>query len=750
MSGKNYPTSFSLHKKLSVLLTCVVAGLLGLQVTMVDMVAVADNAENKWLVDDAPVLADETGEVAEGHLRERYAYVDADAMVSTVVSDEVFFEASPGERVIVPKNNDIELVLFDEQSVAITVDEVALSLEPEKYGGTPNIEVLGTYSDGAGVASLVLMADDEGHYSLSGGLDGEGQAKVELTPSDEGIVQLAEFDDEFFVDEGDDVLYPPDIEESAPPADADPASGVYIVNVLVGYVQSMNHQEIEADILKRMAETNSALATSQINMRVNLVGMVPVNYSQTLSLSEDIVNLRNGTGDLGVLHTRRDEVGADLVSLIVPESIFSCGAAWVGSSKGISKDRAFSIVAAPCLPNYTLTHELGHNFGAGHDTEANPDGHGAFSYSRGYKISGVARSVMSYDCSIHCQRRLQFSNPSVNFLQLSGISSGTEIENNARSINETAALTAAINSPKNIFRVAGADRYSTAAAISASQFTDPTKVNTVVISTGVNFSDALSAAPIATKYVAPLLLTDTANLPSATINEIARLNPSNIVIVGGTSSVSASVEESLKKLLPSGSSVRRLQGTDRYETSLVVAKDAWGTTSSVFVASGRNFPDALSAGAAAGKLLVPIILVNGTATSVSASVKSYLNSAGVKKIYIAGGSSSVSSGVENSLQAGRSSVRYGGANRYETSAAIANAHYTKGGQLYLAGGTTFPDALTGAVVAGMNDAPLVLTQSNCVLESANNLWGKIGPSKVYLLGGPVTLSESVKNRVPCT
>lgn len=95
-------------------------------------------------------------------------------------------------------------------------------------------------------------------------------------------------------------------------------------------------------------------------------------------------------------------------------------------------------------------------------------------------------------------------------------------------------------------RLQGDDRYATAVAASRSAY--PGTVNTVYLASGLNFPDALSAGPIAANQGAPLLLTTPWGLPSPVRAELQRLKPERIVLVGGTSSISPSVERAVAPL----------------------------------------------------------------------------------------------------------------------------------------------------------------------------------------------------------
>lgn len=144
---------------------------------------------------------------------------------------------------------------------------------------------------------------------------------------------------------------------------------------------------------------------------------------------------------------------------------------------------------------------------------------------------------------------------------------------------------------------AGANRYETAALASVAYFSS---ADNVVLCNGRNFPDALSAAPLAKALNAPLLLTEADVLPPTAATEIARLAPSKIWVIGGTSVVSTAVYNQLDATY----AMERISGANRYETAAAVAQkgldNRWIDLDSVGFATGENFPDALGAGAALG------------------------------------------------------------------------------------------------------------------------------------------------------
>ena len=172
-------------------------------------------------------------------------------------------------------------------------------------------------------------------------------------------------------------------------------------------------------------------------------------------------------------------------------------------------------------------------------------------------------------------------------------------------ISATVASQLAAYSAGGVTRLAGVDRYATAAAISAATF--PRGVPVAYVATGANYPDALAAIPLAARTSSPLLLTHFSGAPGATTNELARLAPGRIVVLGGTAAVSEAVVTQLRRYTTG--TVTRIAGADRYGTAAAVAGTFAPGRASTFLATGTAYPDALAGGPAAAVLDVPLLLV---------------------------------------------------------------------------------------------------------------------------------------------
>jgi len=288
-------------------------------------------------------------------------------------------------------------------------------------------------------------------------------------------------------------------------------------------------------------------------------------------------------------------------------------------------------------------------------------------------------------------------------------------------------------------RLGGSTRYETAVETSKQGW--PSGSKTIVLVCGADYPDALSAAPLAKKYNAPILLTEKNGLSTVVSNEINRLKPSKAYIVGGDGVVYKSVQSQLKGM---GIDVKRLGGINRYETAVKVAEQV-GTTNGVVLASGKSFADSLSIAPVAAKLGMPILLTD--VNEYNSYNKKFIQNNSIPKTYVIGGDGVIS----NSNMANyKSPKRISGIDRYETNTAVFN--YFKGNinlsKIYLASGMNFPDGLVGAPIAALTSSPIIL------MEESGTYYPKvlaaikgIKSDQVLVLGGVGVVSDNIVNKV---
>ncbi len=311
----------------------------------------------------------------------------------------------------------------------------------------------------------------------------------------------------------------------------------------------------------------------------------------------------------------------------------------------------------------------------------------------------------------------------------------------------------------SIARIGGKSRYDTAVEVSRSTFTEIGGIGTVYVATGQSYPDALGAAAVAARIHAPLLLVPSkGKVPESVMEELRRLNPAEVVIVGGTNAVSAETRSEISQKLREQNpeiSVQRVSGSSRYDTVRQLVANVFPDASTVVIATGRTFPDALSSAAAASQKEAPVLLVDGRKTALDQESADLLRQLGTESIYIVGGTGAVSEEIASSLEADYTVTRLSGKTRYETSQAI-NAEFFQVDSAaptvsshYWATGAGFADALAGAAAAGSTGSPLYVVNKICVpMPVLDHLEMKLSTS-VVLLGGENALSREVAGLKGC-
>jgi alpha-tubulin suppressor-like RCC1 family protein/putative cell wall-binding protein len=287
------------------------------------------------------------------------------------------------------------------------------------------------------------------------------------------------------------------------------------------------------------------------------------------------------------------------------------------------------------------------------------------------------------------------------------------------------------------FRLYGDDRFKTAVSVSTEGW--DYGAETVVLARADDFPDALAGTPLAYGLNAPILLTDSATLSSDTRDEIDRLAPKDIIILGEKGAISTTIEETLKE----NYNVIRLGGQDRYETAATIAQYMKDhnliSGNKAVIAYGENFPDALAVSSVAAHSHIPILLTDKDL--IPDSTRQALKTMGVTETIIVGGNGVVGTTVESNLPM---PTRFSGNDRYATAIAIANGMGVDPNLVYLATANDFPDALAGSVLAARTNSPIILVDSSLSVDAGRWLWDHSRDVKeFYVLGGSGVVADSV-------
>jgi putative cell wall-binding protein len=284
-------------------------------------------------------------------------------------------------------------------------------------------------------------------------------------------------------------------------------------------------------------------------------------------------------------------------------------------------------------------------------------------------------------------------------------------------------------------RLSGNNRYTTSAAISKEGWTQS---STVIIATGLGYADALAASSLAKLKDAPILLTQKDALNENVITEIKRLKATKAILIGSAGVVGNGV---VNQLISLKVSVSRIGGSNRYDTSRKVAEMV-GTNNGIIMATGLDYPDALSIAPIAGVKTIPILL--SPKNSMDLGVSQFIKSKNIPVSYIVGSTGVISSSIASSLP---NSKRLAGANRYETNLSI-NKNFEKDlnfDTIYLATGSNFPDAMAGAALAAKNNAPIFLTGKYSLSPEIINFLKSKNVKHVVALGGSSVVSDKIVN-----
>lgn len=192
-----------------------------------------------------------------------------------------------------------------------------------------------------------------------------------------------------------------------------------------------------------------------------------------------------------------------------------------------------------------------------------------------------------------------------------------------------------------VIRISGPEVFDTAVKV-GEELRKLSSFDTVIIATQDNFPDTLAIAPYAAKEGIPILFTHRDSLRDDTKQAIKDWGIENVIISGGLGVVSMAVDLELDAL---GVTINRLGGDDRYDTALEIAKhfQTRSPYNAISVATGENYPDALTGAVWAAKNNTPLILVR--VNGAKDTVVEYLNTLSLDKAFVFGGIGVVSDHV---------------------------------------------------------------------------------------------------------
>ncbi|EQF41230.1 TPA: N-acetylmuramoyl-L-alanine amidase [Clostridioides difficile] len=292
-----------------------------------------------------------------------------------------------------------------------------------------------------------------------------------------------------------------------------------------------------------------------------------------------------------------------------------------------------------------------------------------------------------------------------------------------------------------ITELTGSDRYETAVKISKEGWKNGS--DKVVIINGDVSIDGIISTPLATTYNAPILLVEKNNVPNSVKSELKRLNPRDVIIIGDENAISKTTANQIKSTV--NASQTRLKGSNRYETSLLIAKeiDKNHDVEKVYITNANGGEvDALTIAAKAGQDKQPIILTDKN--SITDNTYKWLKSEDLQNAYFIGGPQMISTNVINKVnditKDNVTNNRVYGADRHETNANVIKKFYTDDEleAVLVAKSDVLVDALAAGPLAANLKSPILITPKTYVSAyHKDNLEAK-SANKVYKIGGGLT------------
>ena len=220
----------------------------------------------------------------------------------------------------------------------------------------------------------------------------------------------------------------------------------------------------------------------------------------------------------------------------------------------------------------------------------------------------------------------------------------------------------------------------------------------------------------------------------------------DLTIVGGSAAVSNGLSDHLESCTTG--SVDRVGGADRYATAALLSQQMSGADT-VFLATGSKFPDAITAGSVGALANAPILLT--AKDSIPAPTNSALNRIGPSRVVILGGTSVIAASVEDGLASRFDEVvRIGGADRFETAAALSQWYFATAEEVdtvYVANGTSYVDSMVAGPAATRDGSPVLLTDADALPDATAGEITRLAPRNVIIVGSVSAVGSVVESAI---
>ncbi|WP_314118127.1 cell wall-binding repeat-containing protein [Peptostreptococcus stomatis] len=297
-------------------------------------------------------------------------------------------------------------------------------------------------------------------------------------------------------------------------------------------------------------------------------------------------------------------------------------------------------------------------------------------------------------------------------------------------LDPSSSLATFLSSDQVTMRISGPGKVET--SIEISKF-ENTKSKTVILADARNYPDALAASNLTNGRYSVILVQN--QLTQAIINEITRLEAQDLIILGGTNSISEDIEKGLADIA-GVKNVSRIAGENRYDTCQKIFNHA--KKKSLVLASGEIFPDALATSSILDQAGLLLTKKDQLPSEAQAAIKDLNHD----NFLIVGGENSIQESLATSISNKyqyASHTRISGNNRYETSAKIGDRLVSS--TVILASGENFPDALAASTLAQKIDSPILLVSKDKIDQSVIDYFKKHNIKKALVVGGQLSISD---------
>lgn len=190
----------------------------------------------------------------------------------------------------------------------------------------------------------------------------------------------------------------------------------------------------------------------------------------------------------------------------------------------------------------------------------------------------------------------------------------------------------------------------------------------------------------------------------------------------------------------------RIYGNTLYDTAVEISKTGWSYAPVAVLATGENFPDALTGTVLAHKVDGPLLLTESD--HLNPTVSEELKRLGTQKVYLLGGKVALNDAVAKSLEVqGITSERLEGWDQYGTAAAIASVATPSSTQAFLVNGEHFSDALSISSYAAAQGIPVLLTRTDSLPPETARALAQLGVSQVTLIGGKAVIKDTIEDQL---